>query len=298
MAIRRGTTTSAAQDRATAGTPAEPTETSAESPTPGAAGAADATEADGEQTDVAAPRPARSLRVRVADATPLLLLQAAHPRQALVTAIGVGVAALLSGRPPREVLVVTLTVLVGQGVLGWHNDLADRRRDARHETRRKPVAQGRLDPGTVGFAIAVGVLLVVPLSISVGVTAGAYYLGSLVAGALGNAALRKGRFSPLTWAVSFALLVPYLSYGGWGGASVGTAPQPVMVVVAALLGISVHVARSVYGLVADDQDGWSSVPLRLGRRLGATKLLVLSGGSVAACLVALAVLGATVGLGR
>jgi len=243
-----------------------------------------------------ATRERRSLRLRLGDALPVTLLLAAHPRQAVLTAVAVGVAALLTGREPREVLVVAATVLVGQSLLGWHNDLADRRRDARHETPRKPVAQGRLDPGTLGFAIAVAVLLVVPLSISVGVTAGTYYLGSLVAGALGNAALRKGRFSFLTWATSFGLLVPYLSYGGWGGGTEGSPPQPAMIAVAALLGVGVHVVRSIWGLVTDDQDGWESVPLRLGRRLGATRLLLLSGGFCLACVAGLVVVGATVGL--
>ncbi len=47
-----------------------------------------------------------------------------------------------------------------------------------------------------------------------------------------------------------------------------------MVVLAALLGVGVHLLRSIWGLVADDEDGWTYLPLRLGRRLGATRLLV------------------------
>ena len=55
------------------------------------------------------------------------------------------------------------TVLVGQTILGWHNDLVDRNRDARHQTPGKPIAEGKLDPGTAWFALACAVLLVVPL---------------------------------------------------------------------------------------------------------------------------------------
>ena len=43
----------------------------------------------------------------------------------------------------------------------------------------KPVADGRLDPGTVWFVLAVGVFVVVPLSIANGVYAGSAYLISL-----------------------------------------------------------------------------------------------------------------------
>ena len=45
----------------------------------------------------------------------------AQPLLALVAA--------LSGRAPREIALVALTVLLGQAVLGWHNDLVDRERD-------------------------------------------------------------------------------------------------------------------------------------------------------------------------
>ena len=54
---------------------------------------------------------------------------------------------------------------------------------------------------------------------------------------LGNVLLRTGIFSWWSWAASFALLPAYLSYGGWGGQYVGSAPEVAMVVLAALLGI-------------------------------------------------------------
>src|SRR5688572_1948136 len=47
---------------------------------------------------------------RLKDAWPLLIIQAAHPRQAVATALGVGAVAALAGRPTREVGVVLLTV--------------------------------------------------------------------------------------------------------------------------------------------------------------------------------------------
>ena len=75
------------------------------------------------------------------------------------------IAAALAGRPSRELLLVLCTVLVGQVILGWFNDLVDRARDARHQRTDKPLADGRLDPGTVWFCLALAVFLVVPLSI-------------------------------------------------------------------------------------------------------------------------------------
>lgn len=248
----------------------------------------------------AAPEPAGSAAVRPAPAylVPFLLLRAAHPRQALATAIGVAAVAALADRPTREVLVVLATVLVGQAVLGWHNDLVDRERDRRHDLPGKPIAQGRLDPGTVWFALICGVLLVVPLSVSTGVTAGCLYLTSLLVGALGNLVLRRGLLSWLPWAASYALYPAYLSFGGWGGEAVGDPPEPAIVALAALLGIGVHVLRALWGLVPDHADGWTYLPLRLGVRLGASRLLALVSVYLVLVVAGLVAAGTSVGLTR
>ncbi len=244
------------------------------------------------------PRPPRPPVRRVRDFWPLLMIQAAHPRQAVATAVGVGAVAALAGRPTREVGVVMLTVLVGQTILGWHNDLVDRERDARHDTPRKPVADGRLDPGMVWYALTIAVLLLVPLSISTGVIAGINYLISVIIGLLANVVLRQGLFSWVPWALSFALYPAYISYGGWGGEAEGPAPEAVMTLLFALLGIGVHFLRSIWGLVADNEDGWTYLPLRLGLRLGATRLLVLTSTYLVAVLVALAIAGSMTGLSQ
>lgn len=229
---------------------------------------------------------------------PVLLLRAAHLRQALLTAVGVAVAAALSGRPGREVLLVLGTVLVGQLIVGWHHDIVDRARDARHETPGKPIGEGLLDPGTVWFAITCAVLLVVPLSIAAGVPAGTSYLLVVLIGLLGNLALRKGWLSWLPWAASYALYPAYLSYGGWNGSGSDTPPEIAITVVAALLGVGVHVLRSLPGLVVDNQDGYRSLPLRIAMRTGATRLLVIGCVYVALVLVALLVVAQRVGLAQ
>ncbi len=249
-----------------------------------------------EEADPPTRRTPRRLGLSLADSGPVLLLQAAHPRQALVTGLGLGVVALAADRPLREAAVVAATGVVGQAVLGWHNDIVDRETDARHQTPRKPVADGRLEVGSAWYAVVVAVLLVVPLSISTGIDAGAFFLGALAVGLLGNVALRRGRFSWLSWAAQYALFAPYVALGGWGGGAQGDPPEVVMVVLFALLGVGVHFLRSVWGLVADDADGWTYLPLVLGRRLGAARLLLVSAAYTGVVLVAMVVVGATVGL--
>ena len=238
----------------------------------------------------------------IAGLGPILLLRTAHPRQALLTALGLAVAGALAGRPTREVGLVFATVLVGQAILGWHNDLVDRDRDRVHGAGGKPIAQGRIDAGTVWFSLACGLLLLVPLSLSNGLVAGSSYLIAMAIGLLANVALRRGIFSWLPWAASFALFPAFLSYGGWGGETLarpfGAPPEIAMTVLAALLGIGVHVLRALPGLVADHADGWRSLPLRIALKTGATKLLIVASVYTAAVLGGLLVAGSTVGLAQ
>lgn len=225
---------------------------------------------------------------------PVLLLRAAHPWQALVTAAVLGGAAAASGRAGRECALVAATVLVGQALIGWHNDLTDRERDAGRPG--KPVASGELDPGMAWFAVACAVLLVVPLALGNGVTAGASYLLSVLAALVGNLVLRRTPLSWLAWAVSYGLLPAFLSYGGWGGQATGDPPTVVVTVLAALAGVTVHFLLALPDLVGDNEQGMRHLPLRVALRTGAPRLLwicvvvaVFLGGS-------LVMAGATVGL--
>lgn len=266
----------------------------ADSPEPGSDSDTGHEMGDLEITHEATARP--GVLQRGLDSTPATLFLTSHPRQAVATATALALAALVSGRPVREAGVVFATVVVGQAILGWHNDLVDFERDTVHETARKPIAEDRLDSGSVWYALVIALLLVIPLSISVGVTAGTFYLVSLGIGIVGNVALRRGRWSPLPWMAAFALYPAYLSYGGYGGSTEGDPPQVAMVVVAAFLGLGVHFLRAIWGLVEDDRDGWTYLPLVLGRRLGATRLLVVSTSYTGAVVVLLVILGSTVGL--
>lgn len=251
------------------------------------------TDAGGFPVPVAPPR-----RFSPADWPWVHLVRAAHAKQAVITALAMGIAAVVTGRPAREAGVILVTVLVGQTMLGWHNDLVDRGRDARHRTEGKPIGQGKLDPGSVWYALVVAFLLLVPLSITTGITAGCIYLGAVAIGMLGNVLGRTGLLSFWSWAVSFAMLPAYLSYGGWGGQAMGSPPETAITVLAALLGVGVHFMRAAWGLVPDHADGWTYLPLKLGLKVGATRLVGLSTAYVVVMVIALAVTGSQVGLSR
>ncbi|GIM62647.1 hypothetical protein Pve01_77790 [Planomonospora venezuelensis] len=213
----------------------------------------------------------------------------------MVTAAVLGAAAAVAGRPLREVGLVATTVLVGQSLLGWSDDLVDRERDARRSPG-KPLAGGSLDPGTVWFALTCAVLLVVPLAVANGRRAGATYLALLVVSAVGDRFLHARALSFVPWMVSFALYPAFLAYGGWGGVGAPTPPTPVLVALAAALGLGVHVLLALPGLVHDHEEGEKSFPMLVALRTGTPRLLLLAGVWTGLVVAAILIAGRTVGL--
>ncbi|QYJ02701.1 UbiA family prenyltransferase [Nocardioides panacisoli] len=263
-------------------------------PAPPSAGAPDRSPHRDAATTQSADSPSGSLL----DSPALLLVRAAHPKQGALTAAVVFGVAVLAGRPAREAGVILATVLTGQAILGWHNDLVDRRRDRAHEATGKPLADGRLSPANTWFALILAALLLLPLSITTGITAGMIYLASVAVGMLGNVLFRTTPLSWWSWAASYAMLPAYLTYGGWGGQATGAPPETAITVLAALIGVGVHFLRSVWGLVGDHQDGWNSLPLKVGLKLGATRLLMLSSVYLGVMAVVTVVVASQVGIAR
>ena len=228
--------------------------------------------------------------------TAIALLLAAHPLLSTLIALGAGAAAALAGRSGREVGLVVVTVLVGRATAGWLNDVADRQRDIAAERLDKPVAQGWVHPSTVTFTVACTTCLLVPLSISNGTRAGIAHLLSVGVAWLYSSRIKLTVLSWLPWAVSFGLLPAFLSYGGWGGGVHGGPPTVLMTVLAALLGVGIHFATALPDLVGDNHNGVRSLPLRVALKIGAPKLLLVTGVYLALVVGGLVAAGLTQGL--
>jgi 4-hydroxybenzoate polyprenyltransferase len=204
------------------------------------------------------------------------LVLACHPLPTASMTIGLAAAAALSGRSGLEVGLVAATVLTGQLTVGWINDVVDRERDRQVGRQDKPVAMGWVDPGTVVFATACAVLLVIPLSIANGTAAGIAHLAAVVSAWLYNFWFKRTVLSWLPYAVSFGLLPAFLSYGGLGGGMHGGPPTIAMTVLVALLGIGIHFLNVLPDLVEDRETGVTHLPLRIALKIGAPKLLWIS----------------------
>jgi hypothetical protein len=203
----------------------------------------------------------------------LSLVIAGQPLPAAAVTAGVTAAAALSGRSGVEVALVAATVGSGQLTVGWLDNVVDRHRDKQSGVGSNPVALGWIDPGTVTFAIACAVLLVVPLSVANGTYAGIAHLLAVAALWVHRLLLKGSRLSWLPYAAAYGLLPAFLSYGGLGGGMHGGPPTVEMTVLAALLGIGVHFLTELPHLVADNRTGLRHLPLRIALRIGAPKLL-------------------------
>jgi 4-hydroxybenzoate polyprenyltransferase len=211
---------------------------------------------------------------RGSDAQWRLLLRAAHPRQAVLLGVAIGVLAFYSDRGLGPSAVAAAAVLLVQLAAGLMNDIFDAVADRRAERAAKPIAAGQLPAGNASFLAVVLVLLAVPVSLQSGTLAGLALLVTLPVAFVHDRILHRTPASFLGWMVTFALLPVFLAYGGWGGGRHGADPTWQFILVSAFVGLCVHLATALPDLVGDNAAGTRSLPLVLALRIGAPRLLV------------------------
>jgi 4-hydroxybenzoate polyprenyltransferase len=236
------------------------------------------------------------MRFRKQRGPAIALALSCHPLPTIAMTVAMTVAAALSGRSGRECLLVAATVLTGQLTVGWVNDVVDRERDSKVGRQDKPVAMGWVDPGTVSFAVACAVLLVIPLSVANGTAAGIAHLAAVLSLWLYSLFFKHTAFSWLPYAAAYGLLPAFLSYGGLGGGMHGGPPTIAMTVLAAALGIGIHFLNTLPDLVEDNETGIRHLPLRIALRTGAARLLWISTAFTVLVAAGIVVTALTVGL--
>jgi len=113
-----------------------------------------------------------------------------------------------------------------------------------------------------------------------------------------NRWLHRTAFSWLGWTLTGALLPAFLAYGGWAGGMHGNPPTYAVTGTAAAVGFCLHFVTSLGDLVEDNKSGARNLPLRIALRIGAPRLLVLTGLYCALVIGAILAVGSTVGLSQ
>ncbi len=208
----------------------------------------------------------------------IALAGSCHPGPTIaVTSVAVllGVSADLRG---ALLLLVGVTVLVGQLSIGWSNDWLDADRDAAAARTDKPTTTGSISPSTLRAAALSSLALSLPLSMIAG-WSGAWHLLLVASGWAYNLGLKKTIWSPVPYVTGFGALPLYvLAVAGVNG-------QWWPAVAGGLLGLSAHFANVAPDVAEDRASGVWGAPQRIGARGSLIVALVLLG-SVGALLLA------------
>jgi 4-hydroxybenzoate polyprenyltransferase len=206
---------------------------------------------------------------------PVLLLRAAHPVPALAVTVLAGLLAVAIALPPERTVLVVAAVLTGQLSIGWSNDLLDRARDRAVGRVDKPLATGALPAAVARSALAVVVVLTVPLGLACGLAAGAVHLVCTAAGWAYNLGLKATAWSWLPYAVCFGGIPVFVALADRPSAL----PPAWIPVTGALLGVGAHFLNVLPDLGDDAATGIRGLPHRVGARWSpvvATAVLVLA----------------------
>lgn len=210
------------------------------------------------------------------------LLLSCHPIPTLAVTVIATVLAAVAGNSVATCAVVALAVLTGQLSIGWSNDVIDARRDEAAGRTDKPIARGAISRRTVVIAIAVSVILTIPLALALGWRVGLVQLAGTAAGWAYNLGVKSTVLSPVPYVVAFGglpaiatLALPHANWPPWWALVAG-----------ALLGVSAHFGNVLPDIDEDAAAGVRGLPHVVGR-LGSA---VAASGSVMVA-VAVVVLG-------
>lgn len=218
------------------------------------------------------------------------LIRSCHPGPtAAVTSIAVllGISAGLSW---SLLVVVGVTVLVGQLSIGWSNDWLDAERDAAARRLDKPTTRGSVAPSTLRRSALWAGALSVPLSLLIG-WGGLWHLLLVASGWAYNLGMKKTAWSPLPYAVGFGALPLYVL------AAAGSDAEWWLAAAGASLGMSAHFANAAPDVEQDRALGVWGLPQRMGARASLALALALLGGVGVLLLSSLQLSGAALWVG-
>lgn len=190
------------------------------------------------------------------------LVRACHPLPTVTMTVVISVIGWSVGWRWPGLGGVALAVLLGQLSVGWSNDAVDAVDDTLAGRGEKPVVSGQVTPRTLG--VLAGLALAGSAALSWGVAGalgGSFHVVAVLLAWAYNARLSRTRWSWVPYAVAFACVPPFLTYG------VDAAPPPAwMVVVFAVLGVTAHVANALPDIDSDRAAGLGGAVVHWGAR--------------------------------
>lgn len=162
---------------------------------------------------------------------------------------------------PGSALIIALGFFSGQLIVGWSNDLIDYADDLSHQRMNKPLVAGLITRNYLQSWLAV----MIPVALFINLFGPLGFLGGglsifAIAWALGyNFYFKFNIFSPLPYAVAFAILPSCMAY------SQGKMPPTWMWAGGALFGMAAHFLNVLKDMDQDHASGIKGLPQRCGK---------------------------------
>jgi len=170
-----------------------------------------------------------------------------------------------------QIAGVSLAVLLGQLSVGWSNDAVDAADDRRAGRAEKPTVAGDLSPRLLGVAAGLALAASAVQSWHVaGWTGGSFHVAAVLQAWAYNAGLSRTVWSWAPYALAFACVPPFLTYG-----LDGSAPPAWLVAVFSIIGVSAHIANALPDLGSDRSVGLGGAVVRWGERTSSRLAWVL-----------------------
>ena len=162
---------------------------------------------------------------------------------------------------PGSALIIALGFFSGQLIVGWSNDLIDYADDLSHQRMNKPLVAGQITRKFLQswLAVMIPVALVINLFGPLGFVGGGLSIFAIV-WALGyNFFFKFNIFSPLPYAVAFAILPSCMAF------SQDKTPPTWMWLGGALFGMAAHFLNVLKDMDQDHASGIKGLPQRCGK---------------------------------
>lgn len=201
------------------------------------------------------------------------LARACHPAPTVAMTTVITLVGVALGWRGAAVFGLAISVLVGQLSVGWSNDAFDAQVDRRAGRFGKPVVAGLVTPRQLWWAAASALAVSCLLSwVVAGWLGGSFHVFSLAMAWLYNVALSRTPWSWLPYALAFSAVPAFLAYG-----VDGQPPDPWLVAVFAIVGVSAHLANALPDLDTDRAVGLDGAAVRLGSKTTALVCWILLG---------------------
>jgi 4-hydroxybenzoate polyprenyltransferase len=162
---------------------------------------------------------------------------------------------------PGSALIIALGFFSGQLIVGWSNDLIDYADDLSHQRMNKPLVAGLITRTFLQswLALMIPIALVINLFGPLGFIGGGLSIFAIIWAQGYNFYFKFNIFSPLPYAVAFAILPSCMAY------SQDKTPPTWMWLGGALFGMAAHFLNVLKDMDQDHASGIKGLPQRCGK---------------------------------